>query len=247
MNLLCDAVLTKSPNFINLGISSVRTSDELGSVFIPTTRIGRPMDGSNLLSPVNLIFEVTADRMSRTRSEQNYIAKTDFETRRENQDFGRQNISMRRPPLDSTPLGTHKNNGKTSPIDSIPVGKKRRSLCHWQHQRICEHYQRICQSKMEKCTYQGNRIQTHHCQTHHQKNLIRWITPTPVNQLKSKLVRRKIVGNTRNSTRQTRRRAILIRLTIVTTEASNIKEDPLENGSSKIMCRFNGKVADDST
>ena len=39
MNLTRDAVLTESPNFVNLGLSSVHTSDELGSVFIPATRI----------------------------------------------------------------------------------------------------------------------------------------------------------------------------------------------------------------
>ena len=64
------------------------------------------------------------NRVSRMGSEQNYNAKTDFETRRENQDFGRQNNSMSRPPLDSTPIGTDTNKGKTSPIDLIPVGTK---------------------------------------------------------------------------------------------------------------------------
>ena len=46
-NLTRDAVLTESPNFTNLGFFPVHTSDELGSVFIPTTRIGRPTDVSN--------------------------------------------------------------------------------------------------------------------------------------------------------------------------------------------------------
>ena len=49
--------------------------------------------------------------MNRTGSDQNYNSKTDFETRRENQDFGRQNNSM--------------TSGTTSPIDLIPVGTKR--------------------------------------------------------------------------------------------------------------------------
>ena len=49
MKLALDTVLTKSPNFMNPGLSSVHTSDELGSVFIPTTRIGIPTDGSNWL------------------------------------------------------------------------------------------------------------------------------------------------------------------------------------------------------
>ena len=124
MNLKCDAILTESPNFVNLGLSSVHTSDELRSVFIPTTIIGRPMDGSNRILSGHRIVEVTADIVSRTRSEQNYSAKTDFETRRENQGFGRQNNSMSRPPLDSTHSCTNINNITTSPIESIPVRKK---------------------------------------------------------------------------------------------------------------------------
>ena len=82
MNLTSDAVLTKGPNFMNLGLSSVNTLDELGFVFIPTTRIERPMDGSNCIPPSRCIGEVTADRVISMRSEQNYNAKTDFETRR---------------------------------------------------------------------------------------------------------------------------------------------------------------------
>ena len=59
--------------------------------------------------------------MSGMRSEQKYSYKTDFETRRENQDFGRQNISMSQPPLDSTPFGRNTTNKTTSPIDSITI------------------------------------------------------------------------------------------------------------------------------
>ena len=47
MNLTCDAVLTKGPNFVNLGISSAHTSDEIRSVFILTARIETPTDGYN--------------------------------------------------------------------------------------------------------------------------------------------------------------------------------------------------------
>ena len=124
MNLMRDAVLTERPNFMNLWLSSVHISDELGSVFIPTTRIRMPTDGSNWLLPGHCIGEVTADRVSSTGSEQNYNTKTDFETRRENQDFGRQNNYMSQPPSDSTPLGTNTTNRTTSPNDLIPVGTK---------------------------------------------------------------------------------------------------------------------------
>ena len=109
---------------MNLGISSVHTSGELRHFSIPTTIIGRPGDGYNWLLPGHIIGEVAAEIMSRTRSEQNYSSKTDFETRRENQDFGRQNISMSQLPLDSTPFGIDTTNITASPIDLIPVGTK---------------------------------------------------------------------------------------------------------------------------
>ena len=47
MNLARDVVLTESPNFTNQGLSSVHTPDELRSVFVPTTKIKRLVDGSN--------------------------------------------------------------------------------------------------------------------------------------------------------------------------------------------------------
>ena len=124
MNLARDAVLAESPNFIGLGLSYINTSDELGSVFIPATRILRPMYGFNCLPPGHIIGEVTEDRVIRTRSVQNYSSKTDFETRRENQYFGRQNNYMSRPPLDLTPRGTKTTNVRTSTIYSIPVRPK---------------------------------------------------------------------------------------------------------------------------
>ena len=62
--------------------------------------------------------------MSRTRSKKNYSSKMNFETRRENQDFERQENSTSRPPLDSTPFGNKVTNIPTSPINSIIVGTK---------------------------------------------------------------------------------------------------------------------------
>ena len=90
VSFMHDAVVTEIPNFMNLGLSVVHTSDELGSFSIPATRIGRLKYGSNWLLPSHLIGEVTAARMSGTRSEQNYNSKPYFENRRENQDFERQ-------------------------------------------------------------------------------------------------------------------------------------------------------------
>ena len=73
MNLLRETVLTKIPNFMDLGLSSVHTTDELGSVFIPTTRIGSLTHGTNWLLPGHCISEDTADRVSGTRPEKNII------------------------------------------------------------------------------------------------------------------------------------------------------------------------------
>ena len=56
----------------------------------------------------------------------NYSSKTDFETRKDNQYFEGQSISMSWQLLDSTPFGTNTTNGIKSPIDLIPVGKKNR-------------------------------------------------------------------------------------------------------------------------
>ena len=94
VNLTHEAILTKSQKIMNLGLSPVHTLDALGSVFIPATRIVRPTDGSNWLLPRHPISEFTTDIASRKRSEQNYNGKTDFETRKENQAFGRQNSSI---------------------------------------------------------------------------------------------------------------------------------------------------------
>ena len=109
---------------MNLGLSSVHTSDELGSFSILDTIIESAINGSNWIPHSHLIGKFTADRIIRKRSEQKYSSKTDFETRRESQDFGRQNNSMSRPPVYSTSIGTNTTNITTSPIDLIPVRTK---------------------------------------------------------------------------------------------------------------------------
>ena len=99
---------------------------------------------------------------------------------------------------------------------------------------------------MEKRTYQGTWIQTHHRQTQNRTNLICRMIAIPVNQIKRNVIRRKSVGNTINRTLQAHRRAILIRLITVITDASNIKIRVVEKKSDQIMRTFNGKVAEDS-
>ena len=47
MNFGSETFLSKSPNFINCGLSSVNKTNELGFVFVPTTIIVRPTHVSN--------------------------------------------------------------------------------------------------------------------------------------------------------------------------------------------------------
>ena len=127
MNFRSDTVLSKSPNFMDFGLLSVNTLDELSYIFIPTTRIVGPTNGSNWLPPCIYISEATAYRVSGTKAKKHYNFKSEFETRKDkmvDQDFGRQNYPMSRPTLDSTHLGMNKTDISTSPIDSIPVGTK---------------------------------------------------------------------------------------------------------------------------
>ena len=109
---------------MNFELSYANTTDEMGSVFIPTARVGRPIDGSNWIPPEYDISEATADRVSKTMANNGYNFKSDFETRKDIQYFGRQNDPMSPPTFDSTPFGKKTTNGTTSPIESITFKKK---------------------------------------------------------------------------------------------------------------------------
>ena len=109
---------------MNFRLSPVNTTGKLGSVIFPTTRSGRPKNGSNWIQPGHDIEEATAYRASKTKAKNHYNFKSDYETMREIQAFEQENISMSGPTLDSTLIGTNTTNRKTSPIDSILVGTK---------------------------------------------------------------------------------------------------------------------------
>ena len=68
MNFKSDTVLSENPNFINFRLSPVNTTDKLGSVIVPTTRVGSPINGSYWLQPGPHIEEATADRVSKTKA-----------------------------------------------------------------------------------------------------------------------------------------------------------------------------------
>ena len=115
MNFGSDTVLSESPNFMDFGLSSANTRDELGSVFAPSTKIGRVTDVSNWIIPGHDISEATADRVSGTKSKNHYNFRSEFETRRDkmlDQDFGCQTDPTSQPTLGSTPIGTYTTNGK---------------------------------------------------------------------------------------------------------------------------------------
>ena len=69
---------------MDLGLLSINTMDELGSVFVRTTRIGLAMHGSSWLLHSHLIGEATVDILIRMKSKNNYNFKSVFETRRDN-------------------------------------------------------------------------------------------------------------------------------------------------------------------
>ena len=147
---------------------------------------------------------------------------------------------MSQPPLDLTLIGTNTTNGTTSPIDLITIGTIIQTPRHKHDLWIRQHDQRILQSEKEKRTYQRTQSQTHHIQTHHRSNLIRWMTEIATN-LEAKtnmiwpmiasteypkarnVIKIKIAGNTRNRTCQTHSKAILIRLTKVPIDARDAK------------------------
>ena len=75
---MVNAVRTEIPDFMNFRLLSINTTDELGSVFTPKTRIGRPTDVFNWVASVCVFGTITEIGMSGTRSEQNYSYKTDW-------------------------------------------------------------------------------------------------------------------------------------------------------------------------
>ena len=102
MNFGSDTVLSKISNSMDFGLSFVNTTNELRSIFIPTTIFGRPTDDSNGILPGHVISEATVDRVRWTKAKNHYNFKNEFGTRREkmvDQDFERQNDAMSLPPL----------------------------------------------------------------------------------------------------------------------------------------------------
>ena len=223
MDFVNNVVRTEAPNFAELGIPAVNTSDEVNILGTPATRIISSRDRSHRSDTDILFCKPTAVRMSATRSEHNY-SYTDFQIWRENQDFGRQNNPMSQPPLDLTTIGTNMNKVKTSQFDLIPIRTKIQNSCHEHDQQSHQHDQKNIQSEKEKCTYQRTHCQTHHCQTRQQANLIHQMIEITANPKARNALKRKIVRNTINRTCQTHHRAIMISPTTVTIDARDARD-----------------------
>ena len=78
MNFTSNTTGTEALDFVHLRIPAVNAADELRSFRTLATRVVNPTNGSNYIARVHIFGEVTAAGASGTRSEQNYIYKTDF-------------------------------------------------------------------------------------------------------------------------------------------------------------------------
>ena len=67
-NFSSNVVQTKAPQFVDLGLLDVNTSNELGVLSTPAIRIIRPTDGSNWSVTDHVFGRVTAVGMSAARS-----------------------------------------------------------------------------------------------------------------------------------------------------------------------------------
>ena len=124
MKIAADVVQTQTPQFIDLGFSTINTFDESRGLSNPATKIRMPTDISHWSVPYHVFGEATLVGISVAKSEHDYNYKTEFQIWRGNQEFYRQNVLMSQPPLELTPIGANTTNAKTSHLKSTPVATK---------------------------------------------------------------------------------------------------------------------------
>ena len=100
MDFARNSVISKSPNFMDLGLLPAHTMDKLDSVIDPATRVEGLKDGSDWLASMHGCKEVTVGRVSEAKVYSDYIKKSEFETTKV---FERGNISVT-PPTENIPL-----------------------------------------------------------------------------------------------------------------------------------------------
>ena len=79
MDFASNVVQTKAPQFVDLGLPDVNTSDEFSILGTPATRIRSPTDRSHWSVMDHVFGEAKAVGMSAARSDRDYSYKTDFE------------------------------------------------------------------------------------------------------------------------------------------------------------------------
>ena len=185
----------------------------MGILGTPDIRIIRPTYEYHWSATDNVFGLATAVGMSAERLDQDYRYKPDFEIWRENQDFGRQNISTSRTPLDSTPIGTNTTNGTMSNLDSIPIGTKtpepmpRTRLTELSKRKGKEHvtaYLKPDPSLSDSPSSESDSSDDRKCKKYRGKN--ESDLADDIKYRKSKIKKhdkRKSVKNTQNSTHQT--------------------------------------------
>ena len=78
MNFSSNIVQSEAPQFVDLGLPAVNTSNEFCIISTPATRIRSPKDGSHWSAPDHVFGEATAVGISGARSDQYYSYKTHF-------------------------------------------------------------------------------------------------------------------------------------------------------------------------
>ena len=76
MDFAINVVQTKAPQFVDLGLPSVNTSDEFSILYTPLTKIRSQTDGSHWLELDRVFVKATAVRRSAARSNKDYNYKT---------------------------------------------------------------------------------------------------------------------------------------------------------------------------
>ena len=147
MDLTSNDFGTKALYFVHLGLPAVNASDELNVLGTPATRVSIETDGSHWFAPGCVFEEVVVFGMIRTRLEQNYSCKIDFEIRREIRTLGTkilQLVDQLRTRLLSVWTRTTEQHHQLTRLMS---GEKIHTPCHKHDQRSLHIDQRIIQSE----------------------------------------------------------------------------------------------------
>ena len=77
MNFATNTIQTQTPQFTDMGFSTINALYESSGIITPATRIRRPTDGSHWSVPNHVFGEATAVGMSGAKSDNDYNYKTE--------------------------------------------------------------------------------------------------------------------------------------------------------------------------